>query len=113
MPDVTWLDQPEEHDFPAAASYLGLLADAATVAALVAGLRSATRADKKAKDILRAARLPLLPTDNAHVAADLTKIAKGHALSPILVVPRSNWHEERCTGWRICCFEPPICGWRR
>ena len=37
-------------------------------------------------DILRAAQLSLLPVENPHVAADLTKIGKGVALSPILLV---------------------------
>ena len=41
---------------------------------------------KKAKDILRAAQLALLPVDNPHVASDLAKIKKGQSLSPILLV---------------------------
>ena len=41
---------------------------------------------KKAKDLLRASRLALLPVDNPHVAADLAKIKKGKQLSPILLV---------------------------
>ena len=86
MPDVTWLEKPDEHDFPAAADYLGMLADTATVSALVERLRAATLQHKKAKDILRAARLELLPRDNAHVVSDLAKITKGKPLSPILVV---------------------------
>ena len=27
MPKIQWLDQPEEHDYPAAADYLELIAD--------------------------------------------------------------------------------------
>ena len=49
-------------------------------------LQAGTTTHKKAKDILRAARLRLLPVDNPHVAADLSKIKKGQPLSPILVV---------------------------
>jgi hypothetical protein len=86
MTDVTWLEKPDEHDFPAAADYLAMLADTATVSALVERLRAATLQHKKAKDILRAARLELLPRDNAHVVSDLAKITKGKPLSPILVV---------------------------
>ncbi|HEX5145232.1 MAG TPA: hypothetical protein VFW21_15315 [Mycobacterium sp.] len=86
MPTVTWLDKPEGHDFPAAADYLGMLTDPATVNALTDRLHTASVEHKKAKDILRAARLPLLPTDNAHVVADRTKIKKGQPLSPILLV---------------------------
>ena len=86
MTDVTWLEKPDEHDFPAAADYLAMLADTATVSALVERLRAATLQHKKAKNILRAARLELLPRDNAHVVSDLAKITKGKPLSPILVV---------------------------
>jgi len=52
----------------------------------VAALKKAPIVYKKAKDLLRASRLALLPVDNPHVAADLTKIKKGKQLSPILVV---------------------------
>lgn len=85
-PAVTWQDHPEEHDYPAAESYLTLVADAATVAATVQAFRAATTAHFKAKDILRAARLPLLAETNPHVRSDLTKVRDGKALSPVLVV---------------------------
>jgi len=83
---VKWLEKPEAHDFPAAADYLALLADAQTVAQLTERLQAGNVIRKKAKDILRAARLRLLPADNPHVAADLAKIKKGQPLSPILLV---------------------------
>jgi hypothetical protein len=86
MPQTKWKDQPDEHDYPAAADYLALLADPATVDHLITQLRSAPIAHKKAKDILRAARLQLLPADNQHVRADLDKIQSGKALAPILLV---------------------------
>jgi hypothetical protein len=83
---VCWLTEPEEHDYPAAGDYLGLIAGPDVVNVLVAGLRRTQNVDRKAKDILRAAGLPLLPTDNAHVASDLKKIRKTQPLSPILLV---------------------------
>jgi hypothetical protein len=83
---VKWLDDPEDHDYDAAADYLSMLAEDATVAATVDALRSAKPVYRKAKDILRAARLVLLPPDNAHVKADLAKIDAGKKLSPILLV---------------------------
>jgi hypothetical protein len=83
---VTWQSEPEEHDFPAAAAYLGLLGDDAQVSGVVDALRAAPIVHQKAKDILRAARLPLLDPDNVHVADDLAKIHKGKALSPVLLV---------------------------
>jgi hypothetical protein len=86
MPTVKWLDRPENHDFPAAADYLALLADPQTVATLTEELRGGTVVHKKAKDILRAAGLRLLPVDNPHVASDLSKVKKGQPLSPILLV---------------------------
>ncbi len=81
-----WKDEPEEHDFPAAAAYLSLLLPAPTAAALVDGLKSAEKIDRQAKDLLRASRLTLLPRDNPHVAADLKKVSGGERLSPVLLV---------------------------
>ncbi|OBG20366.1 hypothetical protein [Mycobacterium sp. 852002-51057_SCH5723018] len=86
MTGVTWLEKPEAHDFPAAADYLALLANAKSVAKLTKKLKTGAIKYKKAKDILRAAQLSLLPVDNPHVAADLSKIEKGQPLSPILLV---------------------------
>jgi hypothetical protein len=86
MTSVKWLEVPEAHDFPAAADYLDLLADSGTVKNLTKRLQAGTIVHKKAKDILRAAQLQLLPNDNPHVVADLSKIKKGQALSPILLV---------------------------
>lgn len=91
MPDPIWKSDPDEHDFPAAADYLELIADAATCTAIVDALRAAPTVLKKAKDVLRAAGLPLLPTENPHVAADLAKVRNGHALSPVLLV-RGDLH---------------------
>lgn len=86
MPEPIWKSDPDQHDFPAAADYLALIADGATCDAVVAALRAAPTVLKKAKDLLRAAGLPLLPTDNPHVVADLTKVSNGQALSPVLLV---------------------------
>jgi len=85
-PAVAWLDAPEEHDYPAAAAYLALIADDALIAVIVDRLRAAPTTHQKAKDLLRASRLPLLGPDNKHVASDLHKITSGKALSPILLV---------------------------
>ena len=86
MPAVKWLEKPEAHDYPAAADYLALLADPDTVKALTQSLQAGEVVHKKAKDILRAARLSLLPVDNPHVAEDLAKINEGQPLSPVLLV---------------------------
>jgi len=83
---VAWKNEPDAHDYPAAADYLSLIASAQRVASMVAALQKAPVVTKKAKDLLRAARLPLLADDNAHVAADLDKVHKGVPLSPVLVI---------------------------
>lgn len=85
-PAVVRQETPEGHDYPAAASYLSLVAGEATVTATVAAFEHAESAHFKAKDILRASGLALLPTDNPHVTSDLKKIADGKALSPVLLV---------------------------
>ncbi|MEV6279197.1 hypothetical protein [Nocardia sp. NPDC051832] len=83
---VTWKDEPQEHDYPAAADYLELLAAPEVVDAVVADLRAAPIVYKKAKDILRAAGLALLSAENPHVRRDLVKINNRKSLSPILLV---------------------------
>ncbi len=86
MSGVSWEAVPDEHDYPAAVSYLSLLTSASLASDLVARLESSDIKYYEAKDILRASGLPLLGKDNAHVAADLKKIEKNKALSPVLLV---------------------------
>jgi hypothetical protein len=83
---VKWLDKPEDHDYQAAADYLTMIAEPDLVDPTVAALRQTTPVLRKAKDILRAASLTLLPATNPHVATDLAKISDGTKLSPILLV---------------------------
>ena len=89
---VTWLDAPEDHDYAAAADYLSMIAEEPAVTGTVAALQSAETVFRKAKDILRAARLKLLPVDNPHVRTDLARIGEGQKLSPILLVRGSDSH---------------------
>jgi hypothetical protein len=81
-----WQMEPAEHDYPAAADYLSLIMPSADADAVVAALRAAALCRRKAKDLLRASRLPLLPADNVHVRKDLVKVKKGVPLSPVLLV---------------------------
>ena len=83
---VKWLDDPEDHDYEAAADYLSLISEADQCAATVDALRGAETALRKAKDVLRAARLDLLPATNPRVKTDLAKIDAGKKLSPVLLV---------------------------
>lgn len=83
---VKWLDDPEDHDYAAAADYLSLISEADQCAATVDSLRAADTTLRKAKDVLRAARLELLPATNQRVTTDLAKIDAGKKLSPVLLV---------------------------
>jgi hypothetical protein len=85
-PEVRWLDEPEDHDYPNAAAYLRLLAGRGLVDDLVDRLRDADTVHQAAKDVLRASGLPVLPPDEPGVASDLRKIAAGTRLSPVLLV---------------------------
>ena len=83
---LTWKVAPDAHDYPAAADYLSLLMPQKEADLLVRRLRAAPLVRKKAKDLLRASALPILPVDNIHVAKDLAKVKKGGLLSPVLMV---------------------------
>ncbi|MGA2208731.1 MAG: hypothetical protein ABSH30_03755 [Acidimicrobiales bacterium] len=85
-PREHWKTEPDDHDFPAAVDYLSLLVDPDTARSTAGALRHATGTTKKAKDLLRASGLALLPPDNAHVASDLAKVDQGNRLSPVLLV---------------------------
>ncbi len=83
---VVWDHHPAPHDYPAAASYLSLIVDENRIAEIVHRLKKAPIQTHKAKDILRAARLDLLPIDDPHVKEDLQKVAQNVPLSPVLIV---------------------------
>lgn len=86
MPHEHWQSDPEEHDFPAAMNYLSLIAGDDVAKDVVSELRVKPAVVYKAKDLLRASRLPLLDRNNKHVAGDLKKVDKGELLSPVLLV---------------------------
>ena len=84
--EIKWLSEPEDHDYPAALSYLSLLYNKRTATAHVNRLKRASMSKFKAKDIFRASRLPLLGISNAHVKEDRKRIQSGAALSPLLLI---------------------------
>jgi hypothetical protein len=84
--EMKWLSEPEEKDYPAAASYLSLHYDSQQVEDIVAKLRKQAMTRFKAKDIFRASGLSLLGVSNFHVEKDRKKIKDGKQLSPILLV---------------------------
>ena len=83
---IQWLAQPEDHDYPAAESYLSLLYDGVTTAKLLQHLRMAPVSQFKAKDVFRASGLSLLGVSNSHVQRDSDKIESSKPLSPLLLV---------------------------
>lgn len=84
--EITWLPDEQEHDYPAAESFLRIIYNEDRVAQMMAGLRSAANVQFKAKDIFIVSQLPLLGFSNSHVARDRKKIRKGQGLSPLLLV---------------------------
>ena len=83
---ILWLDEVEDHDYPAAESYLRLIYEDKLAKQIVKKLRKSQVVEFKAKDIFRASELSLLGVSNSHVDKDSKKIAKGTALSPLLLV---------------------------
>ncbi|MGA7834937.1 MAG: hypothetical protein WCA31_06970 [Acidimicrobiales bacterium] len=89
-----WQTEPDEHDFPAAHTYLTLVSSKSLATKLVKLLEHAPTTTYQAKDLLRASRLALLEEDNKHVASDLQKVHDGRKLSPILLV-RGRFEKNR------------------
>jgi hypothetical protein len=84
---VAWLEEPGEKEYEAARSYLSLLVAPSEVDALVGALTGAAAGSWRAKDVLRAARLPLIHRqDSSEVAEHFAHIEDELALSPILLV---------------------------
>ena len=81
-----WKSTPDEHDYPAAHDYLSLVMPETDASAMVKSLMSAPLVHRKAKDLLRAAQLAVLPQTNVHVSKDLAKVNKGEQLSPVLLI---------------------------
>jgi len=86
VPLMLWQSEPDNHDYPAAESYLSLLTSAAEAKKLVARLKTAPIVMHPAKDILRSGQLELLPMNDAAVKRDIMKVAQGMKLSPVLLV---------------------------
>ena len=84
--EIQWLSEPEEHNYPAAGSYLSLINEESVAMVYVEKLRRARVSKYKAKDIFRASGLSLLGISNSHVKKDQQKIEAGKELSPLLLV---------------------------
>jgi hypothetical protein len=85
-PELKWAEAGEGEDFEASFKYLSLLCSDRKAHALVKSLHGAKLLEHAAKDLLRAAELPILPPDDPHVSEDLKRIQKGKPLAPVLLV---------------------------
>ena len=99
---VKWKDQPEEHDYPAALSYLSLVMQVSDASTSVNLLEKAPISEFKAKDIFRASGLPILGRDNFHVKKDVKAIEAGEKMTPILLV-RAHAHLIIADGYHRMC----------
>jgi hypothetical protein len=84
--ELKWSEKQEDADFDAAFQYLSLLCSDRKAGALVKSLRGSKLLEHAAKDMLRAANLPLLPRDDPHVDEDLKRIQKAKPLAPALLI---------------------------
>ena len=85
-PKLEWADKADVEDFEGATKFFSLLTSEPNAKALVKSLRNAKVVELAAKDLLRAANLPLLPDSDSQVDADLKRIDKGKPLPPVLLI---------------------------
>ncbi len=82
---IRWLKVPQKHDYPAARAYLTLLLTSREAEKIIERLKSAKVEEFAAKDIFRAANVPLLPKSDSDVRKDRRLIRSKTALSPLLL----------------------------
>lgn len=87
-----WKSDPDPHDFPAASDYPSWAMRRAEALAVVRKLKAVTLTQRLAKDLLRASRLPLLPSDDHEVARALKKVRWGSCFR------QSCWFGGACPG---------------
>jgi hypothetical protein len=83
---IQWFEEPQEHDYPAAISYLSLIYNELAIKELIEKLRRASITEFKAKDIFRASGLSLLGESNSHLKTDQQNIRNRKKLSPLLLI---------------------------
>jgi hypothetical protein len=84
-PKIQWQKSPQPHDYPAARAYLDLLLPPREAKKSVSKLKHARVQEFAAKDILRAADVPLLPATDSDVKKDRQLILHKIKLSPLLL----------------------------
>jgi len=83
---IIWLTKPEDNDYQASLSYLGLIFGNKSAKKLVKALRKASMMSFKAKDIFRSSGLSLLGISNGHVEKNTKKLQAGIRLPPLLLI---------------------------
>ena len=102
--EIKWLDVPEDHDYPAAVSYLSLIYENKVAETFADQLRSIGITNYKAKDLFRASNLSLLGISNYHVRKDTRKIKTGISVSPLLLVrDKANGNVIIADGYHRLC----------
>jgi hypothetical protein len=81
-----WKKDSDKHDYQAAANFLTLLMEPERAKEIASRFKKTSVSTFLVKDLLRASRLQLLPTENYHVKKDLKKVKEGSLLSPVLLV---------------------------
>lgn len=92
MPTVNWDTTPSLDHSAEAQHFLGLTMGKKRAAKLVTKLATSDVKTYKAKDILRASGLELLPPTDPHVSAFTDLINAGGSLPPVLLVKGSTKH---------------------
>jgi hypothetical protein len=82
---IKWLKRAQKHDYPAARAYLNLILQPRDARKIVDKLKRASIQEFAAKDIFRAANVPLLATSDSDVKKDRALILHKEALSPLLL----------------------------
>jgi hypothetical protein len=82
---IKWLAQPQKHDYPAARAYLNLILQPRDAKKIVDKLKRGSVQEFAAKDIFRAADVPLLSSSDSDVRKDRALIRGKKALSPLLL----------------------------
>ncbi len=82
---VRWLDEPAKHDYPAALAYLNLVLLPPDAQKAVKKLKRAKMTVFAAKDIFRAAEVPMLAPDDGDVQKCRSQIKRKQPISPVLL----------------------------
>lgn len=83
---IKWKSSPKGKDYEGVKNFLTLLCSESDAEKLIERLAKADPTEHDGKDILRAAELPALSSEDPHVNKDLKHIQKGKALAPVLLI---------------------------